>query len=176
MQPRLGIALSYNIWDTSNSKMIQFDAVVKTGTPTKQFITNPLVRKALEEIGLKDGTPMGYITYEYFPHAGTVKCRQYYPFPHKNDVPNPRFVGKGLAQMIEEKTLSKFSEIFPHAKTVLGNLPSEYRITQLEKRGLLPTEILDSVSFQRHRNALRQKLAGDLRKARTKRFLPRAHK
>jgi len=167
----------------SGAKEFSFKVMVAKGKPAKDFITSPQIRKVLAKATPAEQAYFGGISFRYSPKEKELEITKYFPLPQKEryeivfemlgtSVLPPKakrqFVRKGIASMIEARTIELLRKELPEIRTVSHKYPSDPRELQLRKRGLSGEEIY-SAGFERYRGTLRRKLAKDLKRARAKR-------
>ncbi|MDD5163881.1 MAG: hypothetical protein PHD95_06800 [Candidatus ainarchaeum sp.] len=156
MEKQLGIRIKYTIF----GDRLRPDFWIEEGIPSKEFLTNQTIRKAIRELPYSFGRHLGMMMLRKTPEKkDTAYWAAYYPFPDTRD----RWLEKkGIAQLLEYRVLQKFRELHPTVSHVKHITPSQLRISQLQRRGLNP----EHYSFEEAIQKLRQKIAKDTRKAR----------
>lgn len=164
-----GLKLVYS--KSSDGENIVLTARVETavGNYSRNFITTPEIRGALEKFKLPLGGEVGNMVVVYDPKEKLVNWRTYFPIPHTLGTPTRSFRNKGIASLIEAHVNREIERNFPAAKNVVQINPSDRRKTQLKKRGFSTYEINKGISSKDFSKAMRDKLADDIRKARARR-------
>jgi hypothetical protein len=131
------------------------------------FVSNPTIRKIIEQQQYPVGKYVGYTNIEFF--NGNAIIKKFYPIgicenPNKKNQP---FVLTGTASLIETRIIKDIQKRFPKIKSIITN-PSWTREAQLKKIGLTRWELMGQTSFKKFQKLLRRKTAQDIRKHRKK--------
>ena len=166
----LGLRIRYNLMrpsleeDTIGNDLLTVSVRVEKGSLSRDFITSPEIREAIAKSRLKEGAGVGSMAFERKALGRQLCSTSYYPLPTKNG--GSPFIKKGIASLIESRAIERAKKMFPEARLMTHMSPSELRIAQIRKRGLTFSEITEGAPLEKYRNAMRQKLAADLKKAR----------
>ncbi len=126
------------------------------GTPSKTFVTNQGIQRAIQQSPLIPGRILGFMKLRFFGKKNVGHWMAYYPFNA-----GPWLAKIGVAQLLEYRVLEHFQKEFPAVSRIMHVILSESRLKQLGKRGT-STQYPYSEGVQK----LRQKIAKDAKKTR----------
>lgn len=167
MKPVIGLKIEYAPSDIGGGYLrLRADITVGEGVPSKSFITSPEIRETLLKNKFGAKQEFGHILLEYSTKNRTLDWRKYFPIPHVGGKPNENFLKLGIASRIESRVEKEARIHFPNATKVIHWHPSWLREAQLKNRGFSIWEINGKVPLKTYANALRNKLAKDMKKKR----------
>jgi len=168
MKSVIGLKINYTPSDIGGGYLrLRADVVVSEGVPSKSFITSPQIRSTLAKNKFAVNQEFGHILLEYSIKDRALDWRKYFPIPHEGGRPKPEFLKLGIASRIESRVEKEARVHFPNANKVIHWHPSWLREAQLKNRGFSKWKIFGKVPLKTYANALRGKLAKDIRKKRT---------
>ncbi len=164
MKPVIGLRINYTPTDIGEGHLrLRADIIVDQGVPSKNFITSPEIRETLAKTKFVANQEFGHILLEYSKKDRTLDWRKYFPIPHEGGRPKPEFLKLGIASRIESRVEKEARIHFPNANKVIHWHPSWLREAQLKNRGFSKWEIFGKVPLKTYANALREKLAKDIK-------------
>ena len=165
MEPVIGLKIEYTSVQKKGSevKLLVANIKVSRGVPSKTFITSPIIREALSTLNPTEKIKFEGIVAEYTPSTKILRITSYYPIPSIKGTPDERFSGRGIAERIESRVVEMVEKTFPDFEKVTHFNASKFRKEQLKKRNHSVWEIWQGIKRKEFVDALREKVAFDLR-------------
>ncbi len=161
----LGIRITFPLIDNRLAPLFHIEDA-DSARSRKGFISNPLVRKAIEEAHMVPGTRLGYAL--LYVEGNVARWVNFYPFERTKT--EPLFKKKGIGRIIEIYVLQHIKEAFPGVTTIRHsgsrsgdrlrklsqlNLGTEYSL----EKGLRRLRLLAAIDAHAHHARIEKPLA-----------------
>jgi predicted GNAT family acetyltransferase len=135
-----GIKITVSHSEHAGFVRMSFFFDIAQGAPSKTFLTNPEIRKIIEERKIPLSTTFGVMSLKVNPKENYAMWDNYFPFASAGI--RDAFGKKGIAQLLEYRVVQAVTENFPNVTKLTHeeNAYSKARAAQLLKRRLNPCE------------------------------------